>query len=796
MAGKKTTAQELIDGITGGNAKMFKNAETELYKARLQLEELYKKSGANSFIAGIERDVKSAAEAAKTVTDPKKFKANIFDKLWLHFQVEFPKFLSKTAKAVEPITKPVIKALDAVVKKFDKSIVKPVISGVKAVVKPVDTLIKNKVVTPLEKASRLISGFAKPLTEVLPGLSGLVKVLVPFVKIFTKILPFVGLVFDYLSNEATNKTLESQQRQLNTLYNIVGDLRVKQAGQTATLNKILAAVGNGGKVPATLSASDRQAIANTVIASIKPVVSGQKVDLSGVNAQLGKISGQVAAIQPTKATDLSGVTAQILKVGAQVAAIQKVDLSGVNAQLGKISGQVAAIPAPTVDLSGVTAQILRVSSQVAALQMPTIDMSGVNNQLARISGQVAAVQTPTVDLSGVTAQILRVSGQVAALQTPIIDLSPINNQLAQLNRQVAKIPTNTVDLAGVNGQLANIATAQNAVSAAALSAAVLTSLRPLIQQNTTGINAVNANVARVDAKLSSPLLAIDPEVRAAAGRIEQRVAASGQVINAVDDKLGAKITNGGLSGKIERIGKIMQFDRIINLLTLITALHNASMLASSLGQTLGSLTSEALAVVGIKDEEGNAININGILSKQANEFIIGIVGKEVWDGVQAGWNKANRVISTASNVIWTVRSMADSTRNVLEWTAENTGKIGNALKKARVVPENSYPWMAENVNAQSRWHRAVDKFSQGVGTIDETASSLASVVGDVRSVQQEFTELKTQKDEFKAAVTAATPTKPADNAPIKTEATAVTAISKIAPEIAKADREEGKNVTP
>jgi hypothetical protein len=315
-------------------------------------------------------------------------------------------------------------------------------------------------------------------------------------------------------------------------------------------------------------------------------------------------------------------------------------------------------------------------------------------------------------------------------------------------------------------------------------------LRPLIQQNTTGIEAVNANVARVDAKLRSPLMAIDPEVRAAAARIEQRVTASGQVINAVDDKLGAKVT-GGLSGKLARIGKIMQFDRIINMLTLITVLHNASMLASSLGQTLGSLTSEALAVVGIKDEEGSAIDINGILSKQADGFIISIIGQEAWNGVKTNWNKANRVISSATNVIWTVRSMADSTRNVLEWTAENTGKIGNALKKARVVPENSYPWMAENVNAQSSWHRAVDKFSQGLSGVEETASSLASVVGDVRSVQSEFTELKTQKDEFKAALTAATPKPAADNVPVKTDAAAVKTVSHVAPEIAKPDREEG-----
>jgi hypothetical protein len=775
MANEKVTKNDLIDGITGGTAKMFKDTEKELYKQRLKLEELFKKTGVDSLFAGIERDVKAAGNAAQSITDPKKFKANIFDKLWLSFQTEFPKFIKNTASKFEPITKPVSKAIADLSKGFNKSIVQPILKPLTKSVKAIDTLINKVVVTPLKATSSAINGIVKSLSVVLPGATNLVKVFVPFIKIFGKILPFIGLVFDYLSAEAQTKVLETQQRQIDRLYNIVGDLRVKQAGQTVTLNKILSAVGSGSRAGAGLTDADRQAIANTIIYSLKPLISGNKTDLSGVNGQLSKISGQVSAIQPAKQPDLSGVTAQILKVGAQVAAIKPtVDLSGVNSQLTQIKGQIAAIPAAipkqTVDLSGLTAQIRQVSTQISTIPAPTVDLSRVNDRLTQISGQVSAISVPEVNLSGVMSQ------------------------LTQINGQVSRIPTAPVDISGVNRQLANIASTQNAISAAALSAAVVTSLRPLIQQNTTGIEAVNANVARVDAKLRSPLMAIDPEVRAAAARIEQRVTASGQVINAVDDKLGAKVT-GGLSGKLARIGKIMQFDRIINMLTLITVLHNASMLASSLGQTLGSLTSEALAVVGIKDEEGSAIDINGILSKQADGFIISIIGQEAWNGVKTNWNKANRVISSATNVIWTVRSMADSTRNVLEWTAENTGKIGNALKKARVVPENSYPWMAENVNAQSSWHRAVDKFSQGVGQIDETASSLASVVGDVRSVQSEFTELKTQKDEFKAALTAAAPKPAADNAPIKTESAAVTAISKIAPEIAKPDREEGNGVT-
>jgi hypothetical protein len=124
MSGKKTTAQEMIDGITGGTAKIFKETETEIYKQRLKLEELLKKNPVEGLFAGIERDVKAAGEAAKTITDPKKFKLNVFDKLWISFQTEFPKFLKNKASDFAVITKPIRAA-------FDKEIVKPTITGSK-----------------------------------------------------------------------------------------------------------------------------------------------------------------------------------------------------------------------------------------------------------------------------------------------------------------------------------------------------------------------------------------------------------------------------------------------------------------------------------------------------------------------------------------------------------------------------------------------------------------------------------------------------------------------------------------
>jgi hypothetical protein len=277
--------------------------------------------------------------------------------------------------------------------------------------------------------------------------------------------------------------------------------------------------------------------------------------------------------------------------------------------------------------------------------------------------------------------------------------------------------------------------------------------------------------------------------------------AAGQVVDlallgVINKKLGPELP-GGLSGFMQgmqtfaaRAWKTTQMDKVLNLLTFITTVHNAAMLSSNLGSTLSELTGLALQTIGIKDEEDNAIDVGSILGKTVESAVKGIVGEEVYNGTKTTWNKLNRIVQTASQVIWTVRSMADSAREVTEWTAENTGKIGNALKKWGIVGENAYKWMPERITAQNKWTRQVDKFKEGVGGIDDAASSLTGALSEVRSIQEEANELKDQKTEFDKAIKEAIPKDRVDNDKAKEKATQAKTASQ-SPDVSATPREKG-----
>lgn len=236
-----------------------------------------------------------------------------------------------------------------------------------------------------------------------------------------------------------------------------------------------------------------------------------------------------------------------------------------------------------------------------------------------------------------------------------------------------------------------------------------------------------------------------------------------------------------------------RLNKLINLLTLISVLHNAAMLSRDVGETIGDLTSNMLAAVGIKDETGSALDINELVGGSVRNFVQSVVGEEVYNDVSTRWKKASRIVSSAAMIAYTVRGLHDTSKDVMEWTAENTGKIGNALKRFGVVGERAYPWMSERVRSQDAYRRKFERVTEGLESLEDTASSLSQVTGNVREIQEEFNELQEQKTAFRELVTVTPPedvtTAAPENVPIANTETTATADSQSA-DVAIADAQK------
>lgn len=110
-----------------------------------------------------------------------------------------------------------------------------------------------------------------------------------------------------------------------------------------------------------------------------------------------------------------------------------------------------------------------------------------------------------------------------------------------------------------------------------------------------------------------------------------------RLLNQLDNKLGPQLPGGGISAFLqkflERFNKVAEWlhlDRVLNILIWWQTLHNAYMLSNNLGQTLTSAISNVLAAIGIKDAEGQPLEIGEIIGKTFDNAAKTALGEQTW----------------------------------------------------------------------------------------------------------------------------------------------------------------------
>lgn len=207
-------------------------------------------------------------------------------------------------------------------------------------------------------------------------------------------------------------------------------------------------------------------------------------------------------------------------------------------------------------------------------------------------------------------------------------------------------------------------------------------------------------------------------------------------------------------------------DKVINALSLITALHNASMLSRDLAETLFYLISSGLDALGIEDSEGNALDIGSIVGGAANSFVRGLLGEAFVDGAVEAYRKANRIVQSASAIIWAGRSLIDTSLDLQEWIGENLAYIGNGLKNNGVVGERSYPWMSERPQVGGRLRTRIDKFTGQITNATDRVDTYTQATSAVIEIQEESAQLVENFGQFQASVNEAIPDPWLDNEPV------------------------------
>ena len=108
--------------------------------------------------------------------------------------------------------------------------------------------------------------------------------------------------------------------------------------------------------------------------------------------------------------------------------------------------------------------------------------------------------------------------------------------------------------------------------------------------------------------------------------------------------------------------------------------------------------------------------------------------------------------------------------------------------------ENAYKWLPERVTVQNSFTRKLDRLREGTDSLDDAASSLSGVLGEVQSIQQEYADLQEQKQKFETNIKDLTPKPREENKPVADAVSAAKTASKAPTEIENVFRGEGSSI--
>lgn len=269
------------------------------------------------------------------------------------------------------------------------------------------------------------------------------------------------------------------------------------------------------------------------------------------------------------------------------------------------------------------------------------------------------------------------------------------------------------------------------------------------------IGEIEITVIRLDEMVDlTPVLNRITEVETQVSTVNSKVTNALTKIDDLKDTIGDKVRDIGNNGQeirrnfqqsLESLKRNKKTQEIINLLTLLVALHNAAMLSSDVIVTLLSVIDIGLGLTGLtpKDDDGNDLTVSTVIGNSISSLLNQLIGEEIVSSVNEIWLKASKTYQSASNVINAIQSHAYTIQSGLETIAANNSKANNAFIIDGVLREESLEYQPEKYDFANKLFTRIEKTNNMVNKLSYVAQEVKSIQNTVN----EFKELKKDLDD-------------------------------------------------
>jgi hypothetical protein len=115
-------------------------------------------------------------------------------------------------------------------------------------------------------------------------------------------------------------------------------------------------------------------------------------------------------------------------------------------------------------------------------------------------------------------------------------------------------------------------------------------------------------------------------------------------------------------------------------------------------------------------------------------------GKENVSYVKLQFAKINTAFTAGTNILQKIGSTSTNLSNAIEQGANNTSRVGNALKSAGIIG-GGINWMNEQITARSGAKSKIGDVTNALSNVGSLADDLSAIVADVNTAKEEIEKL-------------------------------------------------------
>jgi hypothetical protein len=229
------------------------------------------------------------------------------------------------------------------------------------------------------------------------------------------------------------------------------------------------------------------------------------------------------------------------------------------------------------------------------------------------------------------------------------------------------------------------------------------------------------------AATTSAATAVSSAAQSATGWIGSRLAAK-QIAGAATAATAASTATAAATW-VDRIA-----DKAISLSNLVTGIHNAFFLSSSVVTSLDIIVFSVLKLGGKKEPRNNMV------SKFLDDSVAKAVGAQNWKFIKVLLQKLNIIYSSGISVIATARRMVTRQNAFMAGGRNEQAELMNALKDSGLVAEDAYGYKSTEhvLPAQPTAGQRVQNVADTIADLAEITSQLASLKDTLKQIDEDY----------------------------------------------------------